>query len=241
LRRSLWINDAGLSVAGHAGGVRAFSGKVDAGIPSENATTIQERAMCNDYGNHVPYSRYVEAFSELRLPLFVQGNGPDLTPRDDIHIRDTAPVILRTPEGVELTQRIWAPRASNKKPVFNFRSEGRRFGNSIRCLIPTSHFFEFAPAADPKQKRKAKWRFSPAASDWLCIAGIVRPDALDGSPCFTMLTTPPGPDVAPIHDRQVAVLAREDWQAWLDLSKPESQLLRPLAAGSLEARREPTP
>ena len=44
--------------------------------------------MCNDYGNHIPYSRYVEAFSHLKLPLLVQGNGPDLAPRDDIRIRD---------------------------------------------------------------------------------------------------------------------------------------------------------
>jgi hypothetical protein len=27
--------------------------------------------------------------------MFVDGDGPDLTPRDDIRIRDTAPVILR--------------------------------------------------------------------------------------------------------------------------------------------------
>jgi putative SOS response-associated peptidase YedK len=92
--------------------------------------------MCNDYGNRIPYSRYVEEFSHLRLPVFVQGNGPDLAPRDDIRIRDTAPVILRTPEGVELTERVWAPRAANKKPIFNFRSEKRDFTRTTRCLIP---------------------------------------------------------------------------------------------------------
>jgi putative SOS response-associated peptidase YedK len=194
--------------------------------------------MCNDYGNRIPYSRYVEEFSHLRLPVFVEGNGPDLTPRADIRIRDTAPVILRAGDGVQLSELIWAPRAANRKPVFNFRSEGRRFGNSTRCLIPASHFFEFAAPGNPKQKRKAKWRFTLAGADWFCIAGIVRPDALDGSPCFTMLTTEPGPDVAPIHDRQVVALARDDWRAWLDLTKPESELLRPLPAGSLKAQIE---
>jgi len=59
-------------------------------------------AMCNDYGNRIPYGRYVEAFGELKVPVFVEGNGPDLTPRDDIRIRDTAPVILRTSDGVQL-------------------------------------------------------------------------------------------------------------------------------------------
>jgi hypothetical protein len=88
--------------------------------------------MCNDYGNHVPYRRYVEEFSHLKLPVFVAGNGPDLTPRDDICIRDTAPVILRSHDGVQLTEMPWAPRDRNKKPVFNFRSEGRKFAGS-RC------------------------------------------------------------------------------------------------------------
>jgi putative SOS response-associated peptidase YedK len=192
--------------------------------------------MCNDYGNHVPYSRYVEAFSQLKLPVLVEGNGPDLAPRDDIRIRDTAPVILRTGDGVQLTEMTWAPRDRNKKPVFNFRSEGRKFGNSLRCLIPASHFYEFTAPKGSKQKRKDKWRFTLSGADWFCIAGLVRPDAIDGAPCFTMLTTNPGPDVAPIHDRQVAVLARDDWRAWLDLSDSENRILRPLPAGSLEAQ-----
>jgi putative SOS response-associated peptidase YedK len=50
---------------------------------------------------------------------------------------------------------------------------------------------------------------------------------------FTLLTTDPSPDVAPIHDRQMVVLDRADWLAWLDLTLPESELLRPLPAGSL--------
>jgi putative SOS response-associated peptidase YedK len=56
---------------------------------------------------------------------------------------------------------------------------------------------------------------------------------------FTMLTTLPGPEVAPIYDRQVAVLARDDWPAWLDLTRPENWLLRPLLAGSLKVEIEP--
>jgi putative SOS response-associated peptidase YedK len=193
--------------------------------------------MCNEYGNRIPYSRYVEEFSHLKLPLVVEGNGPDLASRDEIHIRDTAPVIVRARDNVELTEHVWAPRGGNKKPVFNFRSEKRSFGKSNRCLIPASHFCEFTAPADPKQKRKAKWRFTLAGSDWFCIAGIIRPDAIDAAPCFTMLTTEPGPDVAPYHDRQVVVLRREDWSAWLDLTEPEGELLRPLEAGSLVVER----
>jgi hypothetical protein len=46
--------------------------------------------------------------------VFVDGNGPDLTARDDIRIRDTAPVILRTGDGVQFSEMTWAPRAGNK-------------------------------------------------------------------------------------------------------------------------------
>jgi putative SOS response-associated peptidase YedK len=48
---------------------------------------------------------------------------------------------------------------------------------------------------------------------------------------FTILTTEPGVDVAPIHNRQVVVLERADWLAWLDLTEPEPELLRPLPPG----------
>lgn len=48
-----------------------------------------------------------------------------------------------------------------------------------------------------------------------------------------MLRTAPGPDVAPIHNRQIVVLRPETWRAWLDLSVPEQELLRRLPAGSL--------
>ncbi|HEY6258854.1 MAG TPA: SOS response-associated peptidase family protein [Xanthobacteraceae bacterium] len=194
--------------------------------------------MCNEYGNHIPYDHYIAAFSRLKLPLFVKDNGPDLTPRDHIRIRDTAPVIRRAGDGVELTALTWAPRSRNKKPVFNFRSEGRRFGKATRCLIPASHFYEFTAAKDAKQKRKDKWRFRLAGADLFCIAGLVRPDAPDGTDCFTMLTTEPGPDVSPYHDRQVAALAPEDWRAWLDLERREAEILRPLPQGSLDVQIE---
>ena len=49
-----------------------------------------------------------------------------------------------------------------------------------------------------------------------------------------MLTTAPGPDVAPYHNRQVVVLRPEDWAAWINLTKTEGELLRPLAGGSLD-------
>jgi putative SOS response-associated peptidase YedK len=51
-----------------------------------------------------------------------------------------------------------------------------------------------------------------------------------------MLTTAPGPDVAPVHNRQIAVLEPSDWATWLLLSKPESDLLKPLPSGTLSVQ-----
>jgi putative SOS response-associated peptidase YedK len=61
----------------------------------------------------------------------------------------------------------------------------------------------------------------------------VAPDARWCRDAFTILTTQPGADVAPIHNYQVVVLERADSLAWLNLTKPEPELLRPPPAGSL--------
>ena len=55
-------------------------------------------------------------------------------------------------------------------------------------------------------------------------------------PTFTMLTTEPGPDVVPIHNRQIVVLRPEDWTAWVHLTIPETDFLKALPAGSLASK-----
>ena len=57
---------------------------------------------------------------------------------------------------------------------------------------------------------------------------------------FTLLTTEPGPDVAPYHNRQIAVLPVASWRGWLDYSAPAGDLLKPLEAGSLDVRQVAT-
>jgi putative SOS response-associated peptidase YedK len=48
-------------------------------------------------------------------------------------------------------------------------------------------------------------------------------------------------DVAPYHDRQMAVLRRRQRMDWLDLSRPEHELLRPLPVGAFRIERAITP
>ena len=105
------------------------------------------------------------------------------------------------------------PARPKGPPVINFRSEGRRFPKG-RCLIPAS-------------------KFTKAGEDWFCFAGLWRPMPDGAAYAFTLLTTESGSDVAPIHNRQMVVLDHPNWLAWLDLTRPESDLFRPLPAGSL--------
>ena len=83
-------------------------------------------------------------------------------------------------------------------------------------------FFEFTGPKAPK----SKWRFTPAHAPFLGVAGLIRDDR------FSVLTCPPGPDIAPYHDRQIVILPREHWAAWLDVSQPQPSIA-PAPAGTL--------
>ncbi|MDF3181099.1 SOS response-associated peptidase family protein [Mesorhizobium sp. P17.1] len=89
------------------------------------------------------------------------------------------------------------PVRYKRRPVFNLRSEGRHFANSRRCLVPASAFFEFTGTKYPK----AKHRFTPNGAPFMTIAGLWREAGGNNPPSFRMLTTGPGPDVAPYHSR----------------------------------------
>ena len=190
--------------------------------------------MCNDFGNNVPYSAYLQAFSAIPLPVVFPTAAPNLEPRDDIWPTEPAPVFRRREEGVEMVQLRWGfpPARPKGAPIINFRSEGRRFPKG-RCLIPASHFFEFTGAKSPK----SKWKFTKAGEEWFCFAGLWRPMPDGAGDAFTLLTTDPGPDVAPIHDRQMAVLDRADWPAWLDLTRPRLNCFVPFPPGAWSSSR----
>jgi putative SOS response-associated peptidase YedK len=153
--------------------------------------------------------------------------------------------------------------ASSGRPVYNYRSDGRRFVNSAsqgRCLIPLDGFYEFT-AADAGAKRKTKWLFTmPVGSEdrgLFCVAGLWRTVGGDPAPplpvlpanagmtgdgaatprateAFTMLTCDPGADIAPYHSRQIVIMPREHWRAWLDGAEG---LIAPTRAGTLRVAR----
>jgi putative SOS response-associated peptidase YedK len=86
-----------------------------------------------------------------------------------------------------------------------------------------------------KKYPKAMHRFILCDMPFMAIAGNIWREGQDGQPAFAMLTTEPGSDVLPYHNRQVVVLRPTDWAAWIYLTRPEAELLRPLPPGSLTA------
>ena len=200
--------------------------------------------MCNLYSNKVAPDAIARTFEQLGMILSFPEGLPNLQPRSEIRITDTAPIVRWRAAGTgqgtaELIQRRWSWAGPGGKPVYNFRSDGREFGNSERggrCLIVTDGFYEFTTPKTPRaDKRKDRWLFTMPGRDWFCIAGLWR--STDAGEAFTMLTTEPGPDVAPYHHRQVAVLAHESWCGWLDGKGSARDLLGPCPAGMLEVTK----
>jgi putative SOS response-associated peptidase YedK len=194
--------------------------------------------MCNLFENKTSFRDLLDAFGNFRAPIVKPGReaAPNLPLLEAVRPTDPAPVVRAIEGGAELTQMRWGFIADRPKagPVTNFRAEGRRFSHG-RCLIPATAFFEFTGARYPK----TRWRFSEAGRPWFCLAGLWRAYQTAEGPSdrFTLLTTAPGPDMAPYHDRQVVVLPRGAWADWLD-GGPEETLLQPGPAGSLDVRRD---
>lgn len=213
--------------------------------------------MCNEAYRRRELEKLLADWSQLRVPIRFPEGKPNYAPLDGFKITDRVEIVrpaADAPGEVEMVTRRWSwPAPSQKpgggKPVYNFRSDGRTIAAPQRCLIPVDGFFEFtdAPADDepglfgdaPPRKGKplkAKWAFTLTGHEGFAIAGIWRADPQVGE-AWSMLTCPPGPDIAPYHDRQVVVIAPPDYARWLDPAVPAADLCRPLPAGSLEATR----
>jgi putative SOS response-associated peptidase YedK len=186
--------------------------------------------VCNLYQLEKSVDAVRRLFAELQIPLTFPEGIPNFQPRN-VRISERAPIVRfnREQGAAELVERRWSWPGPTGKPVFNMRSDGREFGKD-RCLVLADGFYEFTSPDDPKQKKKNCWLFKPPGD--FAIAGIVR-DHPDVGEAFTLLTVPPGEDIASYHNRQVALLTPPQWRDWLDGSVRSVELLAPSIAGSL--------
>lgn len=136
-------------------------------------------------------------------------------------------VIRRNGGDLEMVELPWGlqPRLPGSRAFTVVRSEGRTFPDH-RCLVPASEFRH--------RSRGKRYAFSLANGDWFYFAGIWRPASRDWPEAYAILTIEPNRDVAPYHDRQMAVIRREQRMAWLDRTDHDEDLLRPLPAGTFK-------
>jgi putative SOS response-associated peptidase YedK len=166
----------------------------------------------------------------LKLPVVWDGQASNFEPRPEIKMTEVAPIVRHVSDQVVVSMTKWG-WPGPKGPVFNFRSDDRDFSNSDRVLIPADAFYEFTDKL-PGQTRKTRWKFTMVDNPLFWVAGIVKND------CWTMLTTEPGPDIKPYHDRQIVLLSAEGGRDWLDLTRPQEDMLAPAPAGTLDVVRD---
>jgi putative SOS response-associated peptidase YedK len=149
--------------------------------------------------------------------------------QSDAPLDERRVIIRRHDGGVEMVELPWGrrPRDGGARAVNVVRSEGRTFPTH-RCLVPASEF------------RHKSFSFSLANGDWFYFAGIWRPAIEDWPEAYAILTIDANADLAPFHDRQMAVLKRDQRLAWLDGLLPEDEILRPLPAGTFRVRSHST-
>ena len=212
--------------------------------------------MCNRYGYLAPISRLVDEFSQIRIPLvFRDGAVPNLEPREHIRPTNAAPIIrpidpAAPGQGVELVDarwwlipffhrkgvKDWKPMCTNARAetvatTATYREPFKR----RRCLVPATHFFEWTG----EKGAKIMWRFTKSNSDIFCFPGLWdRAQTADGPvESFTIVTTAPGPDCEPYHNRQPVILERDQWGPWLDLTADPAPILQAGAAGVISVAR----
>jgi putative SOS response-associated peptidase YedK len=188
--------------------------------------------VCNLYQLEKSADAIRKLFADNQITLEFPEGVPNFQPRD-VRISERAPIVRydRDHDLAQLVERRWSWPGPGGKPVFNMRSDGREFANG-RCLVMADGFYEFTNPTDPKRKRKDCWLFRPADGGAFAIAGLFR-EHPDVGEAFTLLTVPPGPDIAAYHNRQVALLPPTRWRSWLDGTVPSADLLSPSASGRL--------
>jgi putative SOS response-associated peptidase YedK len=208
--------------------------------------------MCNRYANIVPYSQYLEIFSQLGIPVVfpTPDAAPNLEPLENIAPSVMAPVLRPVKSGVELRHLRWGmiPRFHTKSVkewkvlTTNARVETlastKTFKDACakrRCLVPVSRFFEWTG----EKGNKTKWSFSRSDGEWFCFAGLWdQAHTTDGDiESYALVTTAAGPDVAPYHNRQPVILERSAYAGWMDhAALPESSVM-PSQAGVLKVEK----
>jgi len=184
--------------------------------------------MCGRFGFLPDNDRWYERF-EITNKL-------DIEPHYNIVPSMMVPVITKTSPKKATLMRWgfipqWARDLSKIKPQINARADGieakpffRISFKSYRCLVPSSHFFEWKRFEDDKIPYCIKLK----GKDMFTIAGIYSEikDA-EGYPIrtFALITTEPNKLMEKIHNRMPVILDEKFEDRWLDEKTDVKELL----------------
>jgi putative SOS response-associated peptidase YedK len=118
----------------------------------------------------------------------------------------------------------WSREPATKYAMFNAKAEtlqeSRAFQEPFarrRCVVPVSGFYEWAK----RDGRRLPYYIRSLEDEGLLLAGVWdrwrgRPDDDRTIESFAIITVPVSPQLAFVHDRQPAMLARSNVDEWLD-------------------------
>lgn len=201
--------------------------------------------MCGRYSLRKDKTAYSDYLLELGFEAFHE------VPRYNIAPTQSTPVVRLTPEGGAELARLrwglipsWARDPSIGSRMINARAETvatkpsfRSAFKRRRALIPADGYYEWRREGS----RKRPFRFQRRGNPVFTFAGLWE-EALfpDGTTwqTFTILTCPPNPIAAAIHDRMPVIIEPKDYDEWLHTGASRvarlQALLRPYAADDLE-------
>lgn len=171
----------------------------------------------------------------FRTPFSVQ---PDWPARGDAFPQAVVPIIVSDAtsgpfcnrgiwtQGLFVANLTWGFEVPWKNGVvFNTRIESALAGGGMwdaamcegRCIVPTLGFYEThasETARNPQTGRivRQRYRFMPPTSE----SPVLFLAAVQQGGRFSIVTTQPNDDVAPIHDRMPLVLARDELGLWME-------------------------
>ncbi len=183
-------------------------------------------------------------YSFFSVQLFQQEFDLDpegVEPHFNIAPTDVAPVIVQDSDGRRVEQMQWGLVPSWSKDVtigqklINARAETLAEKPSFRtalkrrrCLVPADGFFEWKGEKGHKQpfffrmRSGSPFAFAGLWEYWEGVEGALV--------TYTIITTEPNELLATVHTRMPAIIARSDYDAWLDHTVQSSELVLPLLA-----------
>ncbi len=169
--------------------------------------------------------------------------GFDLKPNYNAAPTQTMPVV--TENGLELMRwgliPAWAKDEKIGYKLINARSESvfekpiwKAVITRKKCLIPANGFYEWKQQEGGKQP----YFIHPKDQPLFMFAGVWETWMHEGNEwhTYSILTTTPNKELAYIHDRMPVILAKSDWQQWLEADRRED--IEPLLAPYKDAELE---